>query len=167
MACESCGVAHDGVYGSGRFCSPGCARAFSTKAKRKEINEKVSKKVSGRPRPYARHPIGPCSPEHRANLSKALSLADLPRRHTRESLLQFVFIKGGKRFRRRHVAMFKDLTVCEECGLHDEWNGKPITMQVDHVNGDDTDNRLDNLRVLCPNCHTQTPTWGSQRRTAA
>jgi len=43
MNCENCGNHHDGSYGSGRFCSLKCARAFSTKSKRKEINEKVSK----------------------------------------------------------------------------------------------------------------------------
>ncbi|MCQ2975068.1 MAG: endonuclease domain-containing protein [Bacteroidales bacterium] len=43
MICENCNCEHDGSYGSGRFCSCKCARCFSTKAKRKEINEKVSK----------------------------------------------------------------------------------------------------------------------------
>jgi len=43
MKCENCGNKHDGDYGSGRFCSSKCARGFSTKKKRKEINEKVSK----------------------------------------------------------------------------------------------------------------------------
>lgn len=43
MNCENCGIEHDGSYGSGRFCGTKCSRGFSTKAKRKEINEKVSK----------------------------------------------------------------------------------------------------------------------------
>ena len=41
--CENCKCNHDGTYGSGRFCTPKCARGFSTKNKRNEINEKVSK----------------------------------------------------------------------------------------------------------------------------
>jgi len=45
--CENCGKDHDGNYASGRFCSKKCSRGFSTKAKRKEINEKVSKKIQG------------------------------------------------------------------------------------------------------------------------
>ena len=49
MNCESCKVEHDGNYGSGRFCDAKCARAFSTKSKRKEINDKVSEKLKGRP----------------------------------------------------------------------------------------------------------------------
>lgn len=44
--CENCGIEHDGSYGSGRFCTNKCARSFSTKNKRKEINRKVSEKLS-------------------------------------------------------------------------------------------------------------------------
>ena len=48
---------------------------------------------------------------------------------------------------------------CEVCGIT-EHNGKPITFQIDHINGDRTDNRYDNLKVICPNCHSQTETYG-------
>lgn len=47
---------------------------------------------------------------------------------------------------------------CIECGI-DEWNNKPISLELDHINGDNKDNRLKNLRMLCPNCHSQTPTF--------
>jgi len=46
-SCENCGNEHDGTYGSGRFCSTKCARGFSTRAKRKEINKKVSNTLKG------------------------------------------------------------------------------------------------------------------------
>jgi hypothetical protein len=49
MNCENCGNEHDGTYGSGRFCSVKCSRGFSTKAKRKEINERVSKTLTINP----------------------------------------------------------------------------------------------------------------------
>lgn len=48
---------------------------------------------------------------------------------------------------------------CEECGVSDAYNGKPITLQCDHIDGNSDNNSLDNLRLLCPNCHSQTETW--------
>lgn len=49
--CENCGLSHDRSYGSGRFCCSRCARAFSTKCKREEINQKVRKTMFGRTSP--------------------------------------------------------------------------------------------------------------------
>ena len=48
---------------------------------------------------------------------------------------------------------------CLECGMPPVWNGKEITLELDHINGDNQDNRLENLRLLCPNCHSQTSTF--------
>jgi 5-methylcytosine-specific restriction endonuclease McrA len=48
---------------------------------------------------------------------------------------------------------------CTSCGMGDEWNGDPIVLQLDHINGIHDDHRLENLRLLCPNCHSQTDTW--------
>lgn len=47
---------------------------------------------------------------------------------------------------------------CASCGIR-QWLGKPAPLELDHVNGDRRDNRLENLRLLCPNCHALTPTY--------
>jgi 5-methylcytosine-specific restriction endonuclease McrA len=49
--------------------------------------------------------------------------------------------------------------VCSECGQNGNWNGKVLSLQIDHINGIRNDNRLSNLRFLCPNCHSQTSTF--------
>lgn len=51
---------------------------------------------------------------------------------------------------------------CSDCNI-DKWKEKPITLHLDHRNGIRNDNRLENLRWLCPNCHQQTDTWGNKR----
>lgn len=50
---------------------------------------------------------------------------------------------------------------CAECGIT-EYNGKPISLQLDHINGVSNDHRLENLRWLCPNCHSQTETYAGK-----
>ena len=44
---------------------------------------------------------------------------------------------------------------CEKCGITD-WMGEKLTLQLHHINGDPTDDRIENLQILCPNCHSQT-----------
>ena len=47
---------------------------------------------------------------------------------------------------------------CSSCGITD-WKGLPISLELDHINGDGTNNTLSNTRLLCPNCHSQTSTY--------
>lgn len=52
---------------------------------------------------------------------------------------------------------------CAICGIT-EWQGKNLSLELDHINGINNDNRLENLRFLCPNCHSQTDTYGSKNK---
>jgi hypothetical protein len=52
--------------------------------------------------------------------------------------------------------------VCSKCGIGPKWNGEKLTLPVDHINGDWSDCRKENLRFLCPNCHSQAPTFCNQ-----
>jgi hypothetical protein len=52
---------------------------------------------------------------------------------------------------------------CEMCGIT-EWNGQPTPTELDHINGVRDDNRIENIRILCPNCHAQTPTYRGKNK---
>ena len=52
---------------------------------------------------------------------------------------------------------------CAICGIT-EWQGKTLSLELDHINGVNNDNRIENLRFLCPNCHSQTTTYGAKNK---
>jgi len=52
---------------------------------------------------------------------------------------------------------------CYKCGRK-TWNGEDIALDLEHINGDNSDNRIENLTMLCPNCHAQTPTYRGRNK---
>jgi 5-methylcytosine-specific restriction endonuclease McrA len=72
-------------------------------------------------------------------------------------------IASGNYTKASALSYFRRFTTyeCSECGIS-EWNGKALSLQIDHIDGNNTNNVVENLRYLCPNCHTQTHTWGSK-----
>ena len=88
-------------------------------------------------------------------------------RKLRQEATLRVLVKGKRRipgYRLRWYMLSTGIFsyICAECGQLPEWNGKVLVLQVDHVNGDPTDNQPRNLQFLCPNCHTQTETFAGR-----
>lgn len=86
----------------------------------------------------------------------------------RETLLSDILVENSKyttmwRLKRRLLREGMLEYRCYLCGLT-EWNGKPITLQLDHINGVHLDHRIQNLRLLCPNCHSQTETFAGRNK---
>ncbi len=54
---------------------------------------------------------------------------------------------------------------CEHCGWSEKTVGGYVPVELDHINGDRHDNRIENLRILCPNCHSLTPTYRGRGKT--
>jgi hypothetical protein len=77
------------------------------------------------------------------------------RRPIEEDLVQGRIVTG---LRRRLIEEGLRMHRCERCG-RTEWEGRPIPLELDHIDGDRTNNLLENLRLLCPNCHALTPTY--------
>lgn len=100
----------------------------------------------------------------KATWSKAVATGRIkPRSHLIP--LEQLLVKGRRTSRghlkNRLIAAGLKENRCEHCGIQ-EWMGEALAMELHHVNGDGTDNRLENLRFLCGNCHSLTHTWGGR-----
>ena len=181
MKCENCGIDHDGEYGSGRFCSAKCARGFSTKSKRKQINEKVAKALTGRKAQYI--------PEERKvhkckHCGKGFVKSTLLGGHVRfcmknpdrierlsawdrkrkEAIENMPFEELPQPWRRHKILRDQD-GCCNKCGIK-KWNGELITFELEHKDGNNQNNSRKNLELLCPNCHSQTKTWRGRNKSS-
>jgi 5-methylcytosine-specific restriction endonuclease McrA len=91
-----------------------------------------------------------CMHEHRYNLiKKPLIEEGKLNKNSLPLLIKYVSERDGYK--------------CSCCGLVD-WLGEKLSLDLDHVDVNNTNNLPNNLRLLCPNCHRQTPTWGNKKR---
>jgi hypothetical protein len=82
-----------------------------------------------------------------------------PRRSLQEILVSDTLFGNTSYLKRRLIKEGFLENKCYACGAPPEWRGRPLVHRLDHVNGDRTDNRLENLRLLCPNRDSQMPSF--------
>lgn len=86
-----------------------------------------------------------------------------PKRKLEGDILTENSCYNSKSLRKRLIKEGYKKHICECCN-NKKWNGKPIPLELDHINGINTDNRLENLRLICPNCHAQTETYRGKNK---
>jgi 5-methylcytosine-specific restriction endonuclease McrA len=152
--CPKCNIQHEK---NGRFCSRSCANTRTFTA---ESNEK--KRLSGL--------------EFYSKLS-----ADERKEFHKEKTLKYDFVEHQKKVQQKNRArswsrpyeemshdsvrkrlLHEENHTCSECGIGNIYNGKPLSLELDHIDGNSKNNKRENLRILCPNCHSQTPTHRSK-----
>lgn len=88
----------------------------------------------------------------------------LPKKHSTEDLLNNKTYMHTSALKHRLIKEGILKNKCSVCDTKDEWNNKKLVLHLDHIDGDRFNNSLDNLRILCPNCHSQTHTYCSRNR---
>ncbi len=131
MECKQCGINHNGSYGSGIFCSKECRYKWLAKlGSQKGANTTIEK--------YKKI---------RLERIKKILANEEPPSILKGNLKDYLFEFGYKQRK------------CEICNL-ELWCDKPIPLQLHHIDGNHSNNNLDNLQILCHNCHAQTDTYG-------
>jgi hypothetical protein len=165
--CENCNEDHNGSYGSGRFCSSECARGFSTKAKRSEINIQVSKKLTGRKTRNYYSAYGLDEKHKKSKIKKEYlnltfeekwKIINDKRKKTWNEKIMGADYSTLSFDRLRARIILEQNGKCNKCTLL-EWMGEPLPLELEHIDGNHHNNERTNIEALCPNCHSLTPTW--------
>ena len=151
MKCIKCNNEHDGSFGSGKYCSRACA---NSRVRTEEVKKKISEGVKASEQFV------------RGNREKYIDYKELGKKLKQiadNKILEAEYnTLTYDRLKKRIV--LEQNQKCNHCGI-DEWNGKPIVLELEHIDGNHSNNERENLEAICPNCHSQTDTWRGRNKT--
>ena len=150
MLCEKCEIEHDGTYGAGRFCSKKCASSRSWTAVDKQ-------KKSAAMKAFSETAEGMAYRQMKRNVDYAKVSKSLKERSERR-----LFEDCGWDSKRDRIIKEQNYK-CIKCSLS-HWIDMPISFEIDHKDGDNTNDSRENLEAMCPNCHSTTDTWRGRNK---
>jgi 5-methylcytosine-specific restriction endonuclease McrA len=154
MKCEYCRKENDGDYATGRFCNKKCARGFSTKEKREEINKKVSKTLIGIKYPNRKK---------RKDVNSYKKQGESLKKYYSKLNENKPFEKLSEKYKRERI-LKEQKNRCNCCGNNFIWMEKVLIPHLHHKDGNCRNGIRENHEILCPNCHSQTNNYAFKNR---
>ena len=158
--CENCNKKHDGDYGSGRFCGIKCCKSFSSKVNRKERNLKISKTLKAKsiPSNIRKGTVGYYEWKEKFNKTW-----EDKRNKQREHYKNNFEFKDWPRSLIIEKIFNEQNGSCRRCE-NTHWQEELMNLELEHIDGDNRNNKRENLELLCPNCHSMTDTWRGRNK---
>lgn len=148
MKCPKCNKEFEATTNKGytkKFCSRSCANS-------RKFSDEVKRRRSISNREYYKNETSEAKQKRIKNLSESMLAKSEKKIQTAD------FDSLGDGLRRKRILREQDKK-CNICGIIQIWNDKPLTFHLDHIDGNRSNNTRENLRMICPNCHTQTETY--------
>lgn len=183
--CNNCGK--ELRRGQNKFCSRSCATTINNQKRvhTVETKEKIRQSLSNtigplkekrkKEKPIKKENYSVCEECGGETLNKKKFCSFACHSLNNHKEMYKYFLENPEKFNRGNYTPknFKDFFLneqngkCSICGCENTWNGKKLIFVLDHINGDSADNRRENLRLICPNCDSQTDTFKSKTKNSA
>lgn len=150
MICKECGIDFNGAV-TRKFCSRSCSATHNNRGNQRNPKKRRDTCLQCGNVLMKESQKKFCSMECGFDYKwehKIKPLVESGKCTTASTVKKYLFLTRGEQ--------------CEECGQLPIWNGKPLTLQIDHIDGNSDNNTLSNVRILCPHCHSQTDTFVSR-----
>lgn len=139
-----------------KFCSHSCSASYNNKIKVKKVEQKIVNSIES-----IKNICKNCNKTCTKKFCSQKCSSDYRYKIGKELWLDTGCEVDNRRLKRYLI----DLNgySCDVCGIH-TWNNSPITLEIDHINGNSQDCNRSNVRLICPNCHSQTSTYKSKNK---